>query len=141
MAVTDTSLGFKFMGCYSGLKERRVEVPFKDTETLHIGDLVNLESGEADLAATNDTSLLGISLETKAGTDSTTKIKVISSPDAMYAVYDPNVRVAGELLDISGVTGQQTVAAPVNNDLIVIAPSAADEWTMVMINHGSHVFN
>ncbi|NCW58357.1 MAG: hypothetical protein EBV65_11920, partial [Gammaproteobacteria bacterium] len=43
----------------------------KDTETLTKGDFANLETGEIDLAATGDTTLLGAIQQTAAGTDST----------------------------------------------------------------------
>src|SRR5688572_19640841 len=98
--MADTTLGFKYMGRLSGGTATVQTLYFKDTETLTKGDLVNLESGEVDLAATNDTAILGIVLETKAGTDSTTQIEVIVDDDAIYAVYDANARNAGATLDI-----------------------------------------
>lgn len=141
MAV-DQSTGFKYMGRRGNVQEPTIlERYFKDTETLTKGDLINIESGEADLAATGDTTLAGMALETKAGTDSTTLIEFYSDPDAVYAVYDPNARELGDTLDISGTTGQQTVAATSNADLIVVGGFGADELTLVMINHGSHFLN
>ena len=141
MAVVDTGLGFKYMGRDGGGPDKWVEIPFKDTETLSKGDLINAESGEADLGATGDAAFLGAAMETKEGTDSTTLIKVYSAADAIYAVYDPNARLLGATLDIAGTTGAMTIAASSNADLIVYAPSTADEWTLVMINHGEHLFN
>lgn len=111
---------------------------FKDTETLTKGDLVNLETGEIDLAATADTNLLGVVLETKAGTDSTTKARVITDDDAVYAVVDANARVKGATLDIAGATGAQTVAASSNKELVVVSDSTATERTRVRINVGKH---
>lgn len=140
MAVIDTNPGFKLMGRISGGPTTVQTFKFKDTETLTKGDFVNLESGEVDLAATNDTAIVGIVLETKAGTDSTTEIEVVVDPDAIYAVYDANARNAGDKLDIAGATGAMTVAAASNNDLIVFANSAADELTLVRINPASHPF-
>lgn len=141
MTVVDTTAGFKFMYRLSGDEPTRVQYYFKDTETLTKGDLVNLESGEVDLAATNDTGLLGIALETKAGEDSTTLIECITDPDAVYAVYDANARSAGDLLDLAGTTGAMTVATDSSHDLRVVANSSAAEWTLVMINEGKHYLN
>lgn len=136
--MADTSAGFKYRYRLYGGEPTIQEFYFKDTETLTAGDLVNLESGEVDLAATNDTALLGAVLETKAGTDSTTRIKAITSPDAVYAVYDPNARLMGATLDISGATGAMTVTTSSNADVIVVANSSATEETLVMIIQAEH---
>lgn len=141
MPVTDATAGFKFMYRLNGQEPTRVKLKFKDTETLTKGDLVNAESGEVDLAATADADLLGIVLETKAGVDSTTEIECIVDEDAVYAVYDPNIRLMGALLDLAGATGAMTVAAASNNDLRVVANSTATEWTLVKINLAKHVLN
>ncbi len=139
MAVVDTTAGFKFMYRLNGEEPTHVKYKFKDTETLTKGDLVNLESGEVDLAATNDAALLGIAVETKAGVDSTTEIECIVDADAVYAVYDPVARSEGDPLDLAGTTGAMTVAASNNVDLRVVANSLASEWTLVMIAPGEHV--
>lgn len=139
--ATDTSAGFRYRYRMSGGTATVQELTFKDTETLTKGDLLNLESGEVDLAATGDAALLGIALNTKEGTDSTTTIEVIVDPDAVYGVYDANARSIGDTLDISGATGAQTVASSSNADLTVVANSGADEETLVMITHGEHQFN
>ncbi len=136
--MPDTSLGFRFRYRLSGQPPTIQTLTIKDTETLTKGDLVNLESGEIDLAATNDTALVGAVQETKAGTDSTTTYKVITDFDAVYGVYDPNVRAIGATLDIAGTTGAMTVATSSNVDLIVVANSTASEETLVMIAHGEH---
>jgi len=136
--MADTSKGFRYRGRLSGGEPTIQDLLFKDTETLTQGDLVNLETGEVDLAATNDTALVGVVLETIAGTDSTTRIKVITDRDAIYGVYDANARLLGATLDISGTTGQMTVAASTNADLTVIAESTASEETLVVITEGEH---
>jgi hypothetical protein len=142
MPVTNTALGFKFEYRLCGQPKTVRTFYFKDSETLHIGDLANLEAtsnvGEVDLAATNDTALLGAVEETKAGRDSTTQIEVIIDWDAVYSVYDPNARAMGDLLDISGATGAQTVTTASNNDVRVVANSTADERTLVMIIQAEH---
>ena len=140
MAV-DTSAGFRFRGRVSKMPPTIQTLTIKDTETLTKGDLVNLESGEIDLAATNDNALLGVVLNTAAGTDSTTTYEVIVDADAIYGVYDASARVKGATLDISGTTGAMTVTTSSNADVTVYAPSTADEETLVMITHGEHVDN
>ena len=114
---------------------------FKDTETLTKGDLVNLESGEVDLAASNDSAILGAVLETKSGTDSTTRINVIVDEDAVYGVTDANARLIGATLDIAGSTGAMGVTTSSAADVVVVAESSAAEETLVMIVHGEQAFN
>lgn len=133
--------GFHFAYRMGGGDPTIQELLFKDTETLTKGDLVNLESGEVDLGATNDAAFLGAVLETKSGTDSTTRIKVYTDADAVYAVYDANARLVGATLDISGTTGEMTVASTTNADLTVVSESSATEPTLVMITHGEHAWN
>lgn len=141
MAVVDTTAGFRFMYRLSGGQPTIQKLTFKDTETLYKGDLVNLESGVIDLAATDDAALVGVVLETVSGTASTTQVEVITDADAVYAVYDANARAIGATLDIAGAAGAMTVAASSNVDLQVVADSTADEYTLVMIAHGEHFTN
>lgn len=140
MAV-DTTAGFRFMYRLSGGQPTIQKLTFKDTETLYKGDLVNLESGEIDLAATNDAALVGVVLKTTSGTDSTTQVECITDADAVYAVYDANARAIGATLDITGSAGAMGVTTSSNADVQVVADSTADEWTLVMINHGEHWTN
>jgi len=139
--MTDTSTGFRYRGRISGGNPTIQDLLYKDTETLSKGDLVNLESGEIDLGATGDTNFVGLVLETQAGTDSTTRAKVIVDSDIILGVYDPNARLKGATLDISGATGAQTVAASSNKEFVVYAESTASEETLVVFNTGKHVGN
>jgi len=82
--MADTSLGFRFKYRLCGARPTIQTLTIKDTETLTKGDLVNLETGEIDLGATNDTAFVGAVQETKAGTDSVTTYKVITDWDAVY---------------------------------------------------------
>jgi hypothetical protein len=136
--MADTSLGFRPRYRLSGLAFTKQTLTIKDTETLTKGDLVNLESGEIDLGATNDAAFVGVVMETKAGTDSTTTYLCITDRDAVYGVYDANARAIGATLDIAGATGAMTVAATSNADLVVVANSTAAEETLVMISPGNH---
>jgi hypothetical protein len=131
--------GFHFRYRLCGKPPTVAEFTFKDTEVLTAGDLVNLESGVADLAVTTDTGFIGAAVETVSGTSAVSKIKVISDWDAVYAVTDANARLMGALLDISGTTGAQTVATSSNTELVVVANSTATEPTLVMIIQSEYV--
>lgn len=133
--------GFTFAYRESGGAPTIRDLLFKDTETLTKGDLVNLETGEVDLLATADTAAVGVVLETKSGTDSTTRIKVIVDEDAVYSVVDNNARLLGATLDVAGTTGAMTVAASSNKNFVVAAESSATEPTLVRWNVGKHFRN
>lgn len=132
---------FTFAFRESGGAPTIVDLLFKDTETLTKGDLVNLETGELDLAATADANLVGVCLETKAGTDSTTRLKVIIDVDAVYSVTDNNARLLGATLDVTGATGAQAVTTSSNKELVVARESSATEPTLVRFNVGKHYAN
>ena len=134
-------MAFVFAFRESGAAPSIVDLLFKDTETLTKGDLVNLETGEVDLLATADSNALGVVLETVAGTDSTTRIKVIIDEDAVYSVVDNTARLLGATLDVSGATGAQTVAASQNKEFVCARESSATEPTLVRFNTAKHVFN
>lgn len=133
--------GFTFAFRESGGAPTIVDLLFKDTETLTKGDMANLEVGEVDLLAAADANALGVVLETKAGTDSTTRIKVIIDADAVYSVVDNNARLLGATLDISGATGAQTVTTSSGKEFVVARESSATEPTLVKFNTGKHAFN
>ena len=133
--------GFTFAYRLSGGAPTIQDILFKDAETITKGDMVNLETGEVDLAATIDNALVGVALETKLGVDSTNRLKCITDDDAVYSVVDNNARLAGATLDISGATGAQTVTTSSNKEFIVIAESSATEPTLVIINPTAHWFS
>ena len=121
--------GFEWRYNVSGGRPLILRFLMKDSETLTRGDMLNLESGEVDLMVTTDVAAVGVFVGPEnpddatdgqpgvvSGTDSTTLVKAIVNPDAVYA--DPNdtsARLAGALLDISGATGAQTIASASNN--------------------------
>lgn len=131
--------GFTFRERPNGATPTIKEFVMKDTETLTAGDMLNLEAaGEVDLAATGDTNLLGVVLKTVAGIDSTTKVRCITDPDAIYSVVDNNARAVGDTLDIAGTTGAQGVASSSNKEFVCAATTSATEETLVRINVGKH---
>ena len=145
--------GYEWRYNVSGGRPLILTFLMKDTETLTRGDVMNIESGEVDLAATGDAALAGIFVGpenpddavdgkpgTVAGTDSTTIVKVIVNPDAVYAdANDTSARLAGATLDISGATGAQTMAASSNTEFVVIERKrqSSDE-TRAMICSSAH---
>lgn len=130
--------GFTFAYRLSGGSPTIQPITTADTATYYKGDIVNLESGEADPAATNDTGFLGACVETVAATDSVSKILVVTDLDAVYAVDDNNARVIGATLDLSTTPGAMGVTTNSNADVIVVADSAADEPTLVKFTVGNH---
>lgn len=145
--------GFEWRYNLSGGRPLILTFLMKDTETLTRGDMLNIESGEVDLAATADVALAGIFVGpenpddavdgkpgTVSGTDSTTVVKCLVNPDAVYADgNDTNARLAGATLDISGATGAQTVAASSNTEFVVVERKrqSSDE-TRIQIASTSH---
>jgi hypothetical protein len=145
--------GFEWRYNLSGGRPLILTFLMKDTETLTRGDMLNIESGEVDLAATGDVALAGIFVGpenpddavdgkpgTVSGTDSTTVVKCLVNPDAVYADgSDTNARLAGATLDISGATGAQTVAASSNTEFVVVERKrqSSDE-TRIQIASTSH---
>jgi len=140
--MADTSLGFRYRGRLCGGPPTIQKFVAASAATYHKGDLVSLSSGEAEIAATDDTTFLGIVNETAVCTGvatTGTKIEVIVDSDSIFAVYDANARLFGAPLDIAGATGAMTVATDSNHDLKVIAASPATEETLVTFFHGAHV--
>lgn len=145
--------GFEWRYNLSGGRPLILTFLMKDSETLTRGDMLNIESGEVDLAATADVALAGIFVGpenpddavdgkpgTVSGTDSTTVVKCLVNPDAVYADgNDTNARLAGATLDISGATGAQTVAASSNTEFVVVERKrqSSDE-TRIQIASTSH---
>lgn len=130
--------GFTFAYRLSGGSPTIQPIIAQDTATYYKGDIVNLETGEADFAATNDTAFLGAVLETAACTDSVTKILVITDLDAVYSVTDDNARVIGATLDLSTTPGAMGVTTNSNADVVVVADSGATEPTLVKFTTGNH---
>lgn len=121
--------GFTFAYTESGAAAKVERLRVKASVVLSKGELVNLETGEIDAAATADTTLTGVAAEDCDNTDDGLFCDVIVNSDAVYSVVDNNARVKGALLDIG--TGGLTVAAALNNDLIVVEDSSATEPTLV----------
>jgi hypothetical protein len=108
----------------------------KDAVVLSAGELVTLDAGEVDAAASGDSTLVGIAVGAVDNTDDGLTARCIMNPGAVYYVEDDaNARKVGDRLDIAA--GGLTVAADSNHDLIVVRDSAASEPTYVAFN-GTH---
>jgi len=129
--------GFRWVGSIDGSQPIIKDIVVQASEVLSSGEMVNLESGEADGGATNDSAFLGIATHDVDNTVDGHVVSVICNPGAIYEVYDPNVRTIGDLLDLA--TGGMGLAATSNNDFRVWKSSAADEPTQVIFN-GNHAF-
>jgi hypothetical protein len=125
--------GFTFAYCLDGSAPIIQDIVVADAEVLSKGELVNLESGELDAAATADTALVGACVEDCDNTADGLSCAVIVNEQAVYSVTDANARLQGATLDIGA--GGLTVAATSNADLIVVATSTASEPTLVTFNN------
>lgn len=108
------------------------------------GDIVLKDvSGQASLGVSGSTEFLGVVLADYTGlTAGTSKIDVITDPDAVYAVSDANARILGATLDITGASGAQGVTTSSNKEFVVAATKGSNsDPTLVRFNVGKHLFN
>ena len=144
--------GFRWIYNLSGERPLVHSFFFKSTETLTVGDFVNIETGEIDLAISGNTAFAGIftgpldPADAKdgepgkvEGVDSTTLAKVLVNPDAVYECFDENARQPGAPLDIVGSTGAMTVTTSGDNDVVVVERKfQTTDPTRVMITTTIH---
>lgn len=129
-------MAFEFAYSLDGSDPIIQEFTVKASAVISHGELVNLESGEADAGATNDSAFIGPAVEDVDNTVDGHTVRVIVNRYAVYKVTDANERVVGATLDIA--TGALGVAASSNVDLRVVKSSSATEPTYVMIAPGEH---
>lgn len=124
--------GFKWAYEEGGGTPQITSEVIKDTAVITEFSLLNFESGEVDLAATNDTAFFGVALEAKDNTDDGLSVQVLRlTKNTVLTVTDANARTIGDNLDIA--TGALGVAANSNSDLIVVRTSTASEPTYVKV--------
>lgn len=113
--------------------------------TLKRGDVVLVDtSGEASLGVSGSAKFLGVVQSDYSGlTQTTSKIDVITDPDAVYQVVDGTARLGGATLDLGGTgSGVHGVTSSSNKEFVVVATKAsATDRTLVTWNTGKHVFN
>lgn len=130
--------GFWWAGSLDHSEPIKAPYTVKASAVLSKGEMLNLESSEADAAATNDKGLIGVAVHDVDNTADGEIVYAIMNPGAIYGVEDANARTAGTLLDIA--TGGMGVTTSTNADLIVVYDSADDEPTLVAFNN-SHYLN
>lgn len=127
--------GFTWCGSLDGSEPIIQKFPVKNAVVITAGEMLNLESGEADSAATNDTALIGAAVEDVDNTADGLYVHAIINPGAIYEVTDANARVAGAALDLA--SGAMGVTTDSNHDLLVTEASSATQPTRVTFN-GKH---
>lgn len=127
--------GFVWAGSLDGSEPIIQTFVVKNAAVISKGEILNLESGEADAGAAADTGLIGPAVADADNTSDGLSVKAIINPNAIYRIVDANARVTGELVDLaSGGLGLTTDA---QHTFMVTADSAADEPTLVTFN-GTH---
>ena len=129
-------LGFAFRYRLSGLPATIQTFPLGNWEPLTRGDMLAVENGAVALGATGDRALLGVATESRDGAAGETLVRVIVDADAVYGVRDPRIRLKGDALGLTGLSGGQGVGAGGNADFVVDVDSSADEETLVRIDGG-----
>jgi uncharacterized protein YbcI len=130
--------GFRFRYRLNGSPPTLERLALSKAEALSEGDLLQLEAGEVALAVTGDGNLLGAA---QARSDGTAFIEVITDADAVYAVTDPDSRLAEDSLDLTGTTGSQGVNKGPNRDFAVVVGSSDTEETLVRVSVGRHAYD
>jgi len=127
---------FEFAYTLDGSDPIIEEFVVKNAVVLSAGEFVNLESGEVDSGATNDTAFVGIAVEAVDNTSDGESVKCIVNRYAVYRVTDANARTVGDTLDLaSGALGVTTNS---NADFLVVKTTSATEPTYVMVTAGNH---
>ena len=130
--------GFDFRYRLGGGLPTVESLPFRSTRPLTAGDMVRFDAGEIAPAGTGDEDLLGVVLETSAGEAQAGKLKVITDPDAVYAVANGHAHPGNGTVDLTGAPGAQGIDSGPNGDLAVVVQSDEASETLVRINAGKH---
>lgn len=128
--------GFEFAYILGGGEPNIQEFVVKASEVISQGEICSLDTGEIDAGTTNDSTFVGVALQSVDNTVDGHTIRVIINPDAVYSIVDANARVAGATLDLA--SGGMGLATSSNVDFVVVAPSSATERTLVMFAPGEH---
>lgn len=128
--------GFEWAFNLGGGAPRYETFVVKASAVLSEKEFCNLESGEADAGATNDTGFIGPAASDVDNTVDGHTVRCIVNRDAVYAVDDANARTVGDTLDLaSGGLGLTTSS---NADFIVFRTKTATEKTLVYVTPGNH---
>ncbi len=100
------------------------------------GEMCTLTSNEANAAASNDSTIIGIATHDVDNTVDGHTVKCIVNKYAVYKVADANARSVGAQLDLA--SGGLGVTTDSNHDFLVVQSSSATEPTYVMIISAEH---
>lgn len=128
-------MGFEWAYSLDGSDPIIQEFVVKASAVISAGEFCNLESGEADAGATNDSGLIGIAVEDVDNTVDGHTVRCIVNRYAVYKVADANIRTVGDTLDFA--TGAQGVTTNSNADVLVVKSSTATEPTYVTVTPGN----
>jgi hypothetical protein len=124
--------GFEFSYTLSGAAKRVQAYTAKNAAVFSAGEMVILDTGEADAGATGGV-FLGVAAAECDNTDDGLTVYVIANPDAVFTVVDANARTINDALDVA--SGGMGVTTKSNDDLKVMLNSTATEVTHVMFNN------
>lgn len=120
------------------LVPRIIPIVMKNDAVIDEGDMVEIDTAEAENGATASTTLFGVAAESLDNAADGLSIDVIDGYLAVFEVVDANARAVGDPLDINGTF--DGVATNSNSDLVVVKASSATEKTEIMIRPASHIF-
>lgn len=128
--------GFEWAYSLDGSDPIIEEFVVKASAVLSEGEMCNLESGEADAGATNDTGFIGIAVSAVDNTVDGHTVRCIVNRYAVYKVTDANARTVGDTLDLA--SGGLALTTNSNADFLVVKSSSATEPTYVVVTPGNH---
>lgn len=100
------------------------------------GEMCTLTSNEANAAASNDSTIIGIATHDVDNTVDGHTVKCIVNRNAVYKVADANARKVGDTLDLA--SGGLGVTTSSNVDFLIVKDSGPTEPTYVRIAAGEH---
>ena len=109
------------------------DVVMKDGVSIDQGEMVEIESAEADYGVSGSTTLVGIAAESVDNAADGESISVIVAQESTrFAVVDATARVISAPLDINGTFDGVTTSS--NKDVVVAESCTATEDTIIMIH-------
>jgi len=127
------AVGFRWAGSLDGSEPIIRRFPVKASAVLSRGEMVNLEAGEADAGASNDSAFLGIATEDVENTVDGHYVDVIVNPLAIYEVDDSTQRTPPAQLDLA--SGGKSLTTDSNHDFVVYASNGTVTQVIFFGNH------
>jgi len=112
----------------------RLAVKAGSEETVVAGTMIQLDAGEADVAAHDSADILGVC----TGVNADGTAEVIVDPMAVYRVADATARALGATLDLA--SGARGVTTSSSATVVVAGLSPAGAPTLVKIATTQHAF-